>query len=132
MPSAQENAATVRRGYELFNTGNMAELQQLFAEDAVWHAGGRNQLSGEKRGRDAVLAYFGQLGELTNGTFRAELHDVIASDEHVVGLHTNTAERQGRRLNEHVALVFHMRDGKVVEAWEHYEDSRTMDEFLGS
>ncbi len=132
MASAQENATTIRRGYELFNTGNMGELQQLFAEDAVWHVGGRNQLSGEKRSRDAVFAYFGQLGELTGGTFRAELHDVIASDEHVVGLHTSTGERQGRRVSEHEALVFHLRDGRVVEVWEHYEDSRTMDEFLGS
>ena len=132
MPSAQENAATVRRGYEFFNTGNLEELQELFAEDAVWHVGGRNQLSGEKRGREAILAYFGQLGELTGGTFRAELHDVIASEEHVVGLHTATGEQQGRRLSEHEALVFHLRDGKVVEAWEHYEDSRRVDEFLGS
>ncbi len=132
MPSAQENAATIRRGYEFFNSGNLDELHQLFAEDAVWHVGGRNQLSGEKRGRDAVFAYFGQLGELTSGTFRAELHDVIASEEHVVGLHTATGERQGRRLSEHQALVFHLRDGRVVEAWEHSEDSRRVDEFLGT
>ena len=130
MPSAQENAAIIRRGYELFNSGNLDELHQLFAENAVWHVGGRNALSGEKRGRDAVFAYFGQLAELTGGTFQAELHDVIASEEHVVGLHTNTGERAGRRLNEHEALVFHLRDGKVVEAWEHYEDSRKIDEFL--
>jgi uncharacterized protein len=132
MPSAEENAATVRRGYGFFNTGDMDGLQQLFAEDAVWHVGGRNPLSGEKRGRDAVFGYFGTLAELTNGTFRAELHDVIASDEHVVGLHTATGERQGRRLSEHEALVFHLRDGKVVEAWEHYEDSRAVDDFLGA
>jgi uncharacterized protein len=130
MLGAEENAAIVRRGYEFFNTGNMAELQGLFVEDAIWHVGGRNALSGEKRGRDAVFGYFGQLAELTGGTFRAELHDVVASDEHVVGLHTATGERQGRRLSEHQALVFHLRNGKVAEAWEHSEDSRRVDDFL--
>ena len=130
MASAQENATVIRRGYELFNSGNLEELTQLFAENVVWHAGGRGRLSGDKRGREATFAYFGQLGELTDGTFHAELHDIVANDEHVVGLHINTAQRAGRTLNVKEALVFHLQDGRVVEAWEHYEDSETSDEFF--
>jgi uncharacterized protein len=130
MASAQENAASIRQGYELFNSGSLEELTQLFAEDVVWHTGGRGRLGGEKQGRDATFAYFGQLGELTDGTYQAELHDLVANDEHVVGLHTNTAERGGKSLNLREALVFHMRDGMIVEAWEHYEDSQTWDEFF--
>jgi ketosteroid isomerase-like protein len=130
MASAQENAAAVRRGYELFNSGNPEELRQILAEDVVWHAGGRGRLGGDKRGRDATFAYFGQLGELTGGTFRGELHDVVANEEHVVALHVNTAQRDGKSLNLKEALVFHMRDGKIVEAWEHFEDSQTWDEFF--
>jgi uncharacterized protein len=129
MATAQENAATVRRGYELFNSGNLEELGQIFADDVVWHAGGRGRIGGDKRGREATFAYFGQLGELSGGSFRAELHDIVANDEHVVGLHTNTAQREGKALNVKEALVFHLRDGKVVEAWEHHEDSQAGDEF---
>lgn len=130
MVSAHENEATIRRGYELFNSGDMEELATLFADGVVWHAGGRGRFAGEKRGRDATFAYFGQIAEATNGTFRAELHDVVAGTEHVVGLHTNTAERNGKRLNLHEALLFHVRDGRITEAWEHYEDSQTWDEFF--
>lgn len=129
MATAQENAATVRRGYELFNSGNLDELGQIFAEDVVWHAGGRGRLGGDKNGREATFAYFGQLGQLSGGSFRAELHDIVANDEHVVGLHTSTAQRGGKALNVKEALVFHLRDGKVVEAWEHQDDSQTSDEF---
>jgi ketosteroid isomerase-like protein len=129
MASAQEIEALIRRGYELFNSGNMEELATIFAEDVVWHAGGR-RFGGEKRGRDAVFAYFGELVQATNGTFRAELHDVAASSEHGVGIHTNTAQRNGRTLNLHEVLVFHVRDSKVIEAWEHYEDTQTWDEFF--
>ena len=132
MASVQEKAAIIRRGYELFNSGNIEGLADIVAEDVVWHVGGRNRLSGEKRGRDATFAFFGQLGELTGGTFQAELHDVIAGEEHAVGLHTSTGERDGRRLTVHALLVFNLRDGIVVEAWEHYDDSRAFDEFLGS
>ena len=132
MVSVQEKAAIIRRGYEIFNSGNIPGLADIVAEDAVWHAGGRNRLSGEKRGRDAIFAYFGQIGELTGGTYRADLHDVIAGEKHTVGLHTATGERDGRRLSVHAVLVFHLRDGMVVEAWELHDASRAVDEFVGS
>jgi ketosteroid isomerase-like protein len=129
MAGRDENAAVVRRGYELFNRGDMDGLAEIFADDVVWHVGGRGQLAGEKRGKEAAFAYFRQLGEGTEGTFQAELHDLVASDDHVVGLHTSTGQRKGRSLSQHEALVFHLRAGKIVEAWEHYEDSQEWDEF---
>ncbi len=127
--TAQDNAALIRRGYQAFNTGDIATLREVIAEDVVWHAAGRGPLSGEKRGLDAVLAFFGQLGEISGGTLRAELHDVVADEEHVVGLHTVTGQRGGKNLNVRVALVFHLRNGQVSEAWEHSEDTQTLDEF---
>ncbi len=129
MTSAQENAARVRQGYDFFNTGNVEGLRQLLAQDLVWHGGGRGRFAGDKRGRDATLAYFGQLGEASGGTFRAEVHDVVANEHHVVGLHVSTAQREGERLSVKVALVFHLQDGLLVEVWEHYEDSQTWDDF---
>jgi ketosteroid isomerase-like protein len=130
MPNAQENAALVRRGYELFNSGNMEELAKLFREDAVWHGAGRGRFAGEKRGRDACLAYFGQVVEAAGGQFRAEVHDVAASEEHGVGIHTTVAERAGKRLSLKTVLLFHVRDGQIAEAWEHYEDTAAWDQFF--
>ena len=131
MASPDENAAIVRRGYEAFNSGDVQTLAGLFSEDAVWHVAGRNRLSGEKRGRDACLSYFGQLGEISQGTLRAEVHDIVANNDHVVALHTSIGQREGKSLNVHTALVFHLRDGKVVECWEHGEDTVAFDEFFG-
>ncbi len=130
MASAQDDANTIRRGYEFFNSGDLAGLAGVFAEDAVWHVGGRNALSGEQRGRDATFTYFGQLAERSGGTFRAELHDVVGGETHTVGVHTSTGEREGRRLSEPTLLLFHLRDGQIVEGWEHYEDSRRVDDFF--
>ena len=28
------------------------------------------------------------------------------------------------------SIVFHLRDGKIAEAWEHYEDTQTWDQFF--
>ena len=129
--SVDEQIALMRRGYDAFSRGDMDSLRQTWTEDIVWHAGGRNRLSGEKRGADAVIAYFGQVIEASGGTFRVELHDVVANEGHVVSLHTATAERDGRRISVHGVLVAHARDGKLAEIWEHADDSRALDELIG-
>ncbi len=117
---AHPNEDVVRRGYEAFSTGDMDTLRTLFTEDAAWHVSGHNQLSGERRGVDAILGYFGELMEVTNGTFRIDsLHDVLANDEHAVGLHVAAGEKDGQTHYFNEVLVIHMRDGKMAEAWEH-------------
>jgi ketosteroid isomerase-like protein len=35
--TADENAAIVRRGYEAFNSADVATLSEVFHENAVWH-----------------------------------------------------------------------------------------------
>ena len=128
--SSQENETQLRRGYNAFNAGDMATLTEVFSPDAVWHVPGRNPLSGEKRGRDAVFAYFGKLGELSNGTFHVDLHDIVANERHLVGVQTDTAERAGKKLNARAVLLFHMEGGKITEGWENFEDQYAVDAFL--
>jgi uncharacterized protein len=127
--SANQNEALIRRGYELFNSGNLEALTEIIDANVVWHVQGRGRLSGDKRGRDATFGYFQQLGELTGGTFRAEVHDVIASSDHVAGAHTSTGTRNGRHLDLHNVLLFHVQNGKLVEVWEHSSDTQAFDEF---
>ncbi len=77
---------------------DVERLRLLIHPDIVWHVPGRNALTGEYKGIDEVLGLFGRLASLTDGTFRSDLHDVVAGDEHVVGLHVEHGERAGRSL----------------------------------
>ncbi len=126
---AQENAELIRRGYEAFNSGDMTALAELIDEGVRWHSPGRSPVAGDYEGRDATFAYFGRLAQETGGTFRAQLRDVVAGEELVIGLHHNHAERDGRTLDVDISLVFRLRNGKVVEAWEYYDDLYSWDEF---
>lgn len=128
---AHPNEDLVRRGYDAFMAGDMETLNELFADDIVWHAPGRNALSGDHRGKDAVFAVFAKLAELTGGTFKLEIHDVLANDEHVVVLARSTAERDGKRLDDNGVQVFHVSDGKVTEQWLHPGDVYASDAFFG-
>jgi len=128
---AHPDEELVRRGYDAFGRGDMETLREVFHPDLVWHSPGRNQLAGDHRGVEAVLGFFGRTMELTGGTFRVEVHDVVASDEHVVGLNSVAAQRAGKTLNGRNALVFHVRDGRATEVWQFWEDQYAADEFFG-
>ena len=127
---ASENAAVVRRGYEAFNTGDMETLTEVFDENASWHTPGRGPLAGRYEGRDAVFGQFGQYGGQTGGTFKAALQQVLASDDgRVVGIHHNTAERDGKQLDTGCCIVFEVKDGRMISGREHFSDLYAWDEF---
>jgi uncharacterized protein len=127
---AHPNEDLVRRGYNAFAQGDMDTLRELFDPGIVWHFPGRSPMAGDHRGTDAVLGFFGRTMELTAGTFRAELHEVVADDQHTVGLHLARGEREGRTLEDREVLVFHVRDGRIVEVWQYIEDQYAYDEFF--
>ena len=66
----------------------------------------------------------------TGGTFRIDLHDVVANDEHAVAIYVTRGEREGRTLEARQVLVSHIRNGKLTEAWLMSEDQYAADEFF--
>jgi uncharacterized protein len=127
---ADENAAIMRRAYEAFNTGDIATLTELFDESVVWHLPGRSSMANDYQGREATLAYFGQLAQDTGGTFRAELDRLLADDDdRVVGIQRSTAERDGKHLDVGDCIVFQLEGGRITDGREHFHDLYAWDEF---
>jgi ketosteroid isomerase-like protein len=83
-------------------------------QDAVWHTPGHNQLSGDHRCVDAIFGFFAKTMELSGGTFRIDVHDVVANDNHAVALFDARAERADRTYENRNVLVNHIRIGKLA------------------
>jgi ketosteroid isomerase-like protein len=130
MPSVT-NEELLRQGYAAFASGDLATVQSLFAEDIVWHSAGANQLTGDYAGHHEVLGYFGRLMELTGGTFRLEIHDVLANEMHGIVLVTVHGERNGQVVALREVNIWHLENGKAKEFWAFPEDSYQMDQFFG-
>ena len=112
------NVEHARRGYEAFAKGDLATLSELIAADAVWHVRSVGPLNGDYHGRDQVFGFFGRLAEETGGTFRLDVHDILANDEHTAVLATLSASRGGKSVETPVVNVSHNDgDGKITEFW---------------
>ena len=117
--SEHPNATRAREGFERFVQGDLPALLDLFADDAVWHVPGSMPLSGEHRGREAIIAFLRATAELTGGTYRVELLWTVADENHLVAVYRAVGERpDGRRLDIEQALLVELEDGrwKLVRA----------------
>ena len=125
-----QNAEIVRRGYQAFNAAEMTTLAEIIAENASWHVPGRSIIAGDHKGRDAIFAFFGRLGQDTGGTFKSKLLHLLADDDRrVVSFHQSTAERGGKRLDVGSCILFELENGRVVDAREHIYDLYANDAF---
>jgi ketosteroid isomerase-like protein len=123
------NVELTRQGYAAFAKGDLATLAGQLADDVTWHVLGTGPLSGTYHGRDEVFGFFGRLAEETAGTFRLDVHDVLANDEHAVTLCTLSASRGDKSIEIPVANVAHVRDGKVTEFWTATTDPQASIDF---
>jgi hypothetical protein len=124
------NAEIISRGYEAFNAGDMTTLAQLFDDNVSWHTPGRSSIAGSRKGRDAVFAQFGRYGGETGGTFKANLLNVLESEDgRVVAVHHNSAERNGKRLDVLCCTVFELMNGRIIIGREQFYDLYAWDEF---
>lgn len=127
--AAQANAAVMKRAVDAFGAGDMATLKEMFAPDLKWHLPGRSAIAGDYVGRDAVFGLFGKMAALTDGTFRVNAHEIIGDAKGGVYIATDTAERNGKKLDARLMLRVHIRNGQFVEVWDHVADLYAHDAF---
>jgi ketosteroid isomerase-like protein len=127
----QVNVERARRAYEAFANADMQGVSDILADNIVWHVAGGGVISGDYKGKDAVLGFFLKLAQETGGTFKAEVHDILANDVHVAALVTNSAERNGKSLKWNAVNVSHVdADGRATEFWTFVEEPGVVEEFF--
>jgi ketosteroid isomerase-like protein len=126
----QSGEDRVRQANAAFGSGDLSALQsQFLAEDVVWHVPGRGPLAGDYQGIAEVIALFSKISELSGGTARFTLRDVLANGNHMISLATITAERVGKRYQDELVHVMQVHDGKATEVWTYAADPFAAEEF---
>jgi ketosteroid isomerase-like protein len=123
------NADVFKQLYVAFTNGDMDKLAELIAPDVVWHVPGNNLISGTYTSRDAIIGCFNKIFELSGGSYRPELHDILADDDHTVALLHGTARHGDKTLSQDYAFICHIRDGQIAELWEAWTEGPAWNDF---
>jgi ketosteroid isomerase-like protein len=87
---------------------------------------GETRLSGVHHGPAGVAAWRRLIGKLSGGTWRPlreDSFDVTVSEWHEVVLDRYLAERDGRTLDSHEAIVLAVENGLIVRLFHYVHDA---------
>jgi uncharacterized protein len=122
------NATLVRKGYDAFNKPDTA-ICEVLAPEVVWHEPGRSSVAGDYKGVHEVLAFLHRLHDLSDGTFSAELVDLLVDAERVTAFQHVTGTRSGMTLDTVDVVDFEIHHGHVTEVTVYQCDTHSFDEF---
>jgi uncharacterized protein len=128
--TAEQNAAIVRGYMEAFLGGDFDAAQRFLADDVALHVPGRNPLSGAYRGRDEVVHFLRQMGQLTGGTLEFEIRDVLANEHHVVVLFNPSGNRPGKVWGSRAVSVYRLANSAIEEITVYQHDLYAFDAFM--
>jgi ketosteroid isomerase-like protein len=121
----------VRQGFDAFRTGDTQRMDELLADDVVWHVGGKSKLSGTYRGKQEVTSLFGKQGQIFGESPRVDVHDILGNDRHVIAIGTASVDDpDGGTVEWRFANVFHIEDGKAKEVWGLADETSTSDALI--
>ena len=123
--TAEDNAALFRHALEVIGREGDSALAPYLDDDVEWwEIGGAQPI----RGKDALMAH---LTRDTGWHIVPFVHDVVATDDHVVLLIRSHASRGGHTLNYRVAEIYHVSDGKITQRWAFSDDTEAIARFFG-
>ena len=127
--SAQSNEALVTKLISDFQQGNLEAIKTAFAADAVWDLPGRGPLSGAYHGPDAIVGFLARSYELSGGTLRIDVYDILASEHGAAQVQRVTADHAGRHLDCVEVLAHEIVNGRITKT-HHRPDSNAIDAFF--
>jgi acyl-CoA thioesterase FadM/ketosteroid isomerase-like protein len=117
-PGAKEVVeAFLTRQREMYAGGDLAAVEDLLAEDVVWHVPGTSPIAGDYRGREAVTGYFRLRRDLAGGAIRIAGGGETHHEEALVQLADGRARLGGRDVVWRTAGVYRVAAGRIAEAW---------------
>ena len=126
----QSNSEITRGAYDAFANGDVEAVFAVFAEDISWRIPGEHLVSGDYKGHGEVAGFFERLGELTDGTFRVQVHDILESDSGAVAaLTTISGDRNGRHGSFETVQLWQFQDGKATSFHEFHDRQADLNAF---
>jgi ketosteroid isomerase-like protein len=126
------HAINVRAAFAALGRGDFEVMSRRFADDIVWSVGGDNPLSGTYLGRDTVVDHLRAMRQLTRGTLRYTIEDILASDRYAAVFLRAQGQRDEVALDVRIALAIVFDDhGRWTMRFGLADDERAVNDFWG-
>lgn len=113
--------------YSDFGKGDIPSVLAACADEMTFQVPGKSRLSG-KYTRETFPQFATKLHELSHGTVKIEVHDILASDQHAVALCSDRLQKLGKTFEYRTAHVWRFQNGKPVAWYEYPRDLYVYDE----
>ena len=125
------NEETLRKAFLAFDTGDMDTFWSAISDDVTMHWPGRSPLAGDHVGREQFAQLVDrELEIMKGGGWEGQYDDILVNGDRCVVLERGHGWlADGRTIDVRIAIVCDVKDGKIVEMWEHPFDLYAWDEF---
>jgi len=110
MTNDQEKRQVAEIFLEGLRNRDWDRMRSIMTEDIVWTLPGNSKISGAARGADAVI---GRAQTIVSYSLTFTLKHILIGQNGMALSLNNTATRDGLNLDEHLATVCSLRDGKI-------------------
>jgi uncharacterized protein len=126
---SEENVEIVRRGFEVWNTGDMDALRELYDPGIVWRPAEGWPEPGPYVGREAVMRQLEQMRETWDTDNFELISDLIDVGDRVAVRLIWRGVGRGPESNIEVTGIYAVRKGKIFSIeffWDHAEALETL------
>ena len=128
---AHPNEQMLRDAYAAFSRGDLDAYLKNCTHDIVFHVPGRSRMAGSYSRAQFVSPMISTVIELSRGTFRETVLDVVANDHRGVVVLLHEFDRGQGPVSYRTAHIYVIRDGKLAEFKEYPEDLYEFDAAWG-
>ena len=123
------NAQLLEKLYADFAKGDLQSILAACADKITFQVPGKSPLAGKYDKSTFAGSFIMKIMELSGGTFKLQVHDILGGEQHTVALTSASFMRGGKTHEYRSAHVWRFEGGKPV-AW--YEYPRDLYQFDAS
>jgi ketosteroid isomerase-like protein len=123
----QETESNLRELYERFSRGDLPGVLALCTDDISFELPGKSLLPARTNRDSFGPELVGKVMQLSGGSFREEVIDILAGETHAAAYLTHSFEREGRPHSYRTIHLWGVREGKFSSWREFPEDQYQFD-----
>lgn len=113
------NVTLLEKLYQDFSKGDLQAVLAACGDQITFQVPGKSKLAGKYTKANFGQDFAMKLLELSGGTFKVEVHDILTSDLHATVLATDRLIREGKTIELRTVHVWRFEAGKPI-AWYEY------------